>query len=86
MYSYRGDACEIMVCCPQCPLSIYKYDDPGWLQRETRGQRDDVIREVRSKEKLTVTELAKRFGISDRTVFRELQRGKVTSKEAASGQ
>ena len=86
MYSYRDDGCEIMSSCLQCPLPQCKYDDPGWLQREARGQRDENIREVRNKEKLTVPELAKRFGISERTVFRAVQRGKGASKGAISGQ
>lgn len=86
MHSYRDDGCEIMSSCLQCPLPRCKYDDPGWLQREGRGQRDDDIREVRKNEELTVPELAKRFGISERTVFRAVQRGKVAAKGAASGQ
>ena len=85
-YSYRDDGCEIMSSCLQCPLPQCKYDDPGWLTRERRGQRDEQIREVRTKEKLSVPELAKQFSVSQRTVFRAVQRGKEASKGAASGQ
>ena len=74
---YRDDGCDAAVTCLECPLSLCKYDDPGWLQRENRRTRDDEIFRLRSQQ-VAVTEISKRFGISTRTVHRIVQRGGAT--------
>ena len=51
-----------------------KVDDPGWLRREDRGQRDDEIFRLR-KAGIPVPELARQFRVSTRTVHRVIQRG-----------
>ena len=74
---YRDDGCDAAVTCLECPLSLCKYDDPGWLQRENRRTRDDEIFRLRSQQ-VAVTEISKRFSISTRTVHRIVQRGGAT--------
>jgi|TARA_B110000263_G_C15035965_1_gene386324 hypothetical protein len=56
---------------------LCKFDDPGWLQRESRRTRDDEIFELRQN-KIPVADIAERFGISTRTVHRIVQRGGAT--------
>ncbi|KAA1296589.1 MAG: helix-turn-helix domain-containing protein [SAR202 cluster bacterium] len=74
---YRDDGCDAALTCLECPLSLCKYDDPGWLQRENRRTRDDEIFRLRSQQ-VSVAEISKRFGISTRTVHRIVQRGGAT--------
>ena len=74
---YKDEGCDASLTCLECPLSLCKYDDPGWLQRESRRTRDDEIFRLRSR-KITVAEISKRFGISTRTVHRIVQRGGAT--------
>ena len=71
---YKDDGCDASLTCLECPLSLCKYDDPGWLQRENRRTRDDEIFRLRSQQ-VPVAEISKRFGISTRTVHRIVQRG-----------
>ncbi|MCS7206788.1 MAG: helix-turn-helix domain-containing protein [Dehalococcoidia bacterium] len=76
-YPYRDEGCEVSPACLQCPLPQCKYDDPEgyrrWLAQQ-REARDRQIWEVRQREGLTVPQLAQRFGVSQRTVFRALAR------------
>ena len=74
---YKDDGCDASVTCLECPLSLCKYDDPGWLQRENRRTRDDEIFRLRSQQ-IPVADISKRFGISTRTVHRIVQRGGAT--------
>lgn len=71
---YADDGCEVAISCLQCPLSMCKYDDPGWLRREDRRRRDDEIFRLR-KLGISVPELARQFKVSSRTVHRIVQRG-----------
>ena len=71
---YKDDGCEAAASCLDCPLALCKYDDPGWLQRESRRTRDDEIFRLR-EEHASVAKISERFGISTRTVHRIVQRG-----------
>ena len=71
---YRDNGCDVSESCLHCPLPLCRYDDPGWLQSKSRRTRDDEIVKLRH-EKLPTAEIAKRFGISTRTVHRVVQRG-----------
>lgn len=71
---YRDDGCDVANSCLLCPLPVCKFDDPGWLQRENRRDRDTEVLRLR-REGLSVSEIAERFGVSTRTVHRVLQRG-----------
>jgi hypothetical protein len=74
---YKDDGCDASATCLACPLVLCKYDDPGWLQRESRRTRDDEIFRLR-EERVPVAEISERFGISTRTVHRIVQRGGAT--------
>lgn len=76
-FPYRDDGCHVHPHCLTCPLPQCIYDDPGWLQRERRRSRDQEVLLVREREELSVPQLAHRFGISERTVFRILSRTKA---------
>ncbi|MDA1297560.1 MAG: helix-turn-helix domain containing protein [Chloroflexi bacterium] len=71
---YVDDGCEASESCLTCPLPMCKFDDPGWMRREDRGQRDDEIFRLR-KAGISVPELARQFRVSTRTVHRIIQRG-----------
>lgn len=71
--SYGDAGCDLHSSCLMCPLPQCRYDDPGWIQREERQQRDVAILEARLSESLRVPQLADRFGVSTRTVHRILR-------------
>ena len=73
-YHYRDDGCEVSHSCLKCPLPQCKYDDPSWYQREMRSRRDKEVLKVQQTEGLPVPQLAARFDLSQRTIFRILQR------------
>ena len=73
-FPYRDDGCEVSVSCLRCPLPQCKYDDPGWLQREKRLERDQEVVTALREQGLSVAEAADRFSLSERTVFRILRR------------
>ena len=78
---YSDDGCDVASACLNCPLTMCKYDDPGWLRRQDRGQRDNEIFRLR-KAGVPVPELAKQFKVSTRTVHRIVQRGGAESSES----
>ncbi len=71
---YRDDGCDVSATCLTCPLQMCKYDDPGWLQRENRKDRDAEVMRLRQSG-VPVAAIASQFGVSTRTVHRVLQRG-----------
>ena len=73
-FQYRDNGCEVSQSCLRCPLPKCKHDDPGWLRSYRRDQRDRRLLGVRSRENVSVGELAQRFQISERTVHRILAR------------
>ncbi len=73
-FPYRDDGCEIYPSCLRCPLPQCKYDDPGWLQREKRRERDQNIVEAVRRDGASISEVASRFSISQRTIFRIIRR------------
>lgn len=83
-FQYQDDGCEVSPSCLRCPLPRCKYDDPGWLNRLAREQRDRRILRVWLEGGTPVDGLARRFGVSERTVFRILAtvRRKVESGQA----
>ena len=79
---YKDDGCDVSSTCLDCPLPLCKYDDPGWVQRESRRTRDDEIFRLRQKG-VPVTEISQQFEISTRTVHRIVQRGGATPVSVA---
>ena len=84
-FPYRDSGCDVSPSCLRCPLPQCKYDDPGWLQRRRRAQRDRQVLNVRRREEATVLELAQRFQISQRTVHRILSRAQNGGSDAVQG-
>ena len=73
-YPYRDEGCEVAPSCLRCPLPQCKYDDPGWLQRQKRKERDKEVVAALMQSDLSVPEAAARFELSQRTIFRILSR------------
>ena len=75
-HTYRDLGCEVSPSCLRCPLPQCKHDEPGWYLRQQRAQRDRTMCQLRSREGLSITQLASRFGVSTRTVFRVLHQAR----------
>ena len=71
---YKDDGCDVSSTCLDCPLPLCKYDDPGWLTRVRRDDRDSQVLRIRRDEGATIVEVARRFHISQRTVHRIVAR------------
>ena len=78
-YPYRDDGCEASPSCLRCPLPQCKYDDPGWLQRHRRNERDSEVVTALREQGFSVPEVAQRFEMSQRTVFRIVKRAGATA-------
>ncbi len=70
---YRDEGCDLFASCLACPLPRCRYDVPGGVRTMLSGARDREIRRLREDEALPIEEIARRFGISRRTVFRALE-------------
>ncbi len=70
---YRDDGCDIHPHCLTCPLPRCRYDEPGGLRGLLNAYRDRQIVELRRRG-VPVDELAQRFGLSRRSIFRVLER------------
>ena len=75
---FRDEGCDISPSCLACPLPLCKYDDPGWIQRESKRVRDDAIYRARLDGD-SVHDIAQRFKVSPRTVHRVISRGGAVS-------
>lgn len=73
-YHYADTGCEASDSCLDCPLPKCRYDDPAWYQRNRRLARDFRVVHTMQQEALSIEDTAERFGITNRTVFRILQR------------
>ena len=73
-HPYHDDGCDVSSSCLRCPLPQCKYDVPNSARQERRDRRDAEIMAARRREGLTALALARRFGVSERTVFRALGR------------
>lgn len=69
---YRDDGCEVHPHCLSCPLPRCRYEEPGGLRALLNERRDREMVELRLRG-ASVEELADRFGVSRRTVFRVLE-------------
>ena len=73
---YRDDGCEMGTSCLSCSLPRCIYDEPGGKRGQHRRQRNREIVGLRRRQRLKIGELARRYGVSSRTVYRSLaQRG-----------
>ncbi len=72
---YRDDGCDLFPSCLSCPLPRCRYDVPGGVRALLNQERDHQIRVLRDDAGLSVDEIAERFQVSRRTVFRALSTG-----------
>ena len=70
---YRDEGCDLFASCLRCPLLRCRYDVPGGVRTLLNRERDHQIRMLRDESDLNVDEIAARFRVSRRTVFRALQ-------------
>jgi len=68
---YRDSGCDVSTSCLTCPLPRCRYEEPGGLRALLNKTRDEQIAAQRAIG-VPVAELATRFGVSRRTVFRVL--------------
>jgi hypothetical protein len=76
---YRDDGCDISQSCLTCPLPRCRYEEPGGLRALLNETRDRQIIQLRLKG-VPVEELAGRFGVSRRTVFRVIGSAKLPAR------
>jgi hypothetical protein len=76
---YRDDGCDISESCFTCPLPRCRYEEPGGLRALLNETRDREIVQLRLTG-VRVEELAGRFGISRRTVFRVIGSTKLPAR------
>lgn len=68
---YHDDGCDIHPHCLTCPLPRCRYDEPGGLRGMINAARDRQIVAFRTRG-IAVDDIADRFGVSRRTIFRIL--------------
>ncbi len=68
---YRDDGCDIHPRCLTCPLPRCRYDEPGGLRAMLNAYRDQQIVALRG-DGAPVDQIAERYNLSRRTVFRVL--------------
>lgn len=68
---YRDSGCDVSPSCLTCPLPRCRYEEPGGLRALLNKTRDQQIVSQRANG-VPVAELATRFSVSRRTVFRVL--------------
>ena len=80
-HQYRDEGCSVSPSCLRCPLPWCKYDDPAAYHRELRLSRDREVMQVKREQGKTVPQLARHFGLSERTIHRILERARVVTLE-----
>ena len=77
--NYADTGCDICHRCLTCPLPRCRYDEPGGVRRLLNRVRDRRIAELKQEQALPVDDLARRYGLSRRSVFRILHRAAQTA-------
>ncbi len=75
---YTDTGCDVHPSCLTCPLVRCRYDEPGGVRKVYSEDRDRAIVSMQ-REGVPVGAIARRFGVSRRTVFRALARGRNPS-------
>lgn len=71
--AYTDNGCDLYPSCLQCPLPRCRYEEPGGARAMLRSTRNVSIERLAYDEGLSIDEIAGRFGLSRRTVFRVLR-------------
>jgi hypothetical protein len=69
---YRDDGCSVSPSCFTCPLPCCRYEEPGGLRAVLNQMRDSQILTLK-QQGVPIEDLALRFQVSRRTVFRVLE-------------
>jgi transposase-like protein len=72
---YADTGCEVHPSCLTCPLVRCRYDEPGGARRLLSEGRDQQIAALQRSGD-SINQIARRFGVSRRTVFRALARSR----------
>lgn len=72
---YRDGGCDLAPSCLRCPLVRCRYDEPGGARRLLQEPRDEAVQR-RREEGIAIDTVAREFGLSRRSVFRILARGR----------
>ena len=72
--TYTDDGCEVSLTCQTCPLERCRYEEPKGLLTIRMRERNSQIIALRD-EGASVDEIAERFGLTRRSVFRVLATG-----------
>lgn len=70
---YRDEGCELARSCLNCPLPSCILDQPGGSQHWLKRHRNREIARLFTIEGKKISELAKAFGVSQRTVQRAIK-------------
>ena len=70
---YQDNGCEFAESCLNCPLPVCVYDQPGGKQKLLKRRRAAEMARLFASEGKSVGELAQIFGVSRRTVQRDLK-------------
>jgi hypothetical protein len=73
---YADTGCDVHPSCLTCPLVRCRYDEPGGVRKVFSEGRDRAIVGMQ-REGVPVGAIARRFGVSRRTVFRALARART---------
>lgn len=76
---YRDDGCSVSSSCFNCPLPRCRYEEPGGLRAVLNEMRDSQILALKQAG-VPVEDLALRFEVSRRTVFRVLEGTSLRSR------
>ena len=72
---YNDTGCEVHHSCLSCPLVRCRYDEPGGVRKVLSEERDRVILALQRRGR-SIDHIARRCGVSRRTVFRVLARAR----------
>jgi transcriptional regulator of acetoin/glycerol metabolism len=80
---YQDTGCEVHHSCLTCPLLRCRYDEPGGARKQVADMRDRSI-VLAQRQGGNVDSIARRFGVSRRTVFRALAKARTTRTTGGS--
>ena len=78
-FKYEDTGCEIFSKCLECPLAQCRYDDFETFEAMKRFAKDYLIINYMRRYNLSVLKTAKKFGVTERTIFRIMARVKKAS-------
>jgi transcriptional regulator of acetoin/glycerol metabolism len=73
---YADTGCSVHPSCLSCPLVRCRYEEPDAGRGALSRVRDEAILGARREESLPIQAVARRFGVSRRTVFRVLAKAR----------